>query len=69
MTDHLAIGAKLRYTRFDEFDGGSYEYDELRSHASRTGPASDPDARAVRATFETDEIETWGLSLNLKYLF
>ena len=69
LTDHLAVGAKLRYTRFDEFDGGSYEYDELRSHPSRTGPPSDPNSRPVRATFETDEIETWGASLSVKYLF
>lgn len=69
LSERFAVGAKLRYTRFDEFDGGSYAYDELRSHPSRTGPPSDPDSRPVRVTFETDEIETWGASLSVKYLF
>ncbi len=69
LSERFAVGAKLRYTRFDEFDGGSYAYDELRSHPSRTGPPSGPNARPVRVTFETDEIETWGASLNVKYLF
>ena len=69
LSERFAVGAKLRYTRFDEFDGGSYAYDELRSHPSRTGRPSDAGSRPVRATFETDEIETWGVSLNVKYLF
>ena len=69
LTDHLAVGGKLRYTRFDDFDGGRNEYDQLRSHESMTGRATDPDSRVVTHKLEIDELETWGLSLNLKYLF
>lgn len=73
LTERLALGGKLRYTRFDDFDGGRNEYDQLRSHESRTtDPATDPNnpnSRVVRHRFEIDELETWALSLNLKYLF
>ena len=73
LTERLALGGKLRYTRFDDFDGGRNEYDQLRSHESRTtDPVNDPGnptSRVVRNRLEIDELETWALSLNLKYLF
>jgi len=73
LTERLMLGGKLRYMRFDDFDGGRHEYDQLRSHESRTtDPVSDPgnpNSRVVRHRFEIDELETWALSLNLKYLF
>ena len=65
LTESLSLGVKGRYVKFDTFqDGGSW--DQLRSHESNLRrDGSEP----VTYQLKTDDIEFFGLSLNVKYHF
>lgn len=64
-TESVALGVKGRWVNFNAFrDGGSW--DRLRSHESNLRlDGSEP----VTYRLETDDIEFFGVSLNLKYYF
>ena len=65
LTEAVSLGVKGRWTKFNTFRDGD-SWDRLRSHESnlrRNG--SEP----VTYRFKTDDIEFFGLSLNLKYHF
>ncbi len=64
VSEPLTIGLKFRYAMFGEFEDDS-EYTNLRSHASESG---DP-KRPVTYYIRTDDIQFWGVSLNMKYQF
>ena len=64
VSEPLTIGLKFRYAMFGEFEDDS-EYTKLRSHASVAGNSLKPVAYYIR----TDDIEFWGVSLNMKYQF
>ena len=64
VSDPVTIGLKFRWASFGGFDDES-AYDSLRDHASVAGnpPVS------VTYYVKTDEIQLWGISLNMKYHF
>jgi opacity protein-like surface antigen len=64
VSEPFSIGLKFRYAMFGEFEDDS-EYEKLRSHASEAG---DP-RRPVTYYIRTDDIQFWGVSLNMKYQF
>lgn len=65
LTESVALGVKGRWVNFNAFqDGGSW--DRLRSHESNLRlDGSEP----VTYRLKTDDIEFFGVSLNLKYYF
>ena len=66
VTEPVSIGLKFRWADFGEFEDGR-EWDQLRSHDSAIGPeAGSP---RVRYGVVTDDIQFWGVSLNMKYQF
>ncbi len=64
LSEPLTIGLKFRYAMFGEFEDES-EYTRLRGHASVAGNSRKPVAYYIR----TDDIQFWGISLNMKYQF
>ncbi len=64
VSDPLTIGLKFRYAMFGEFEDDS-EYTRLRGHASVAGNLRRPVTYYIR----TDDIQFWGVSLNMKYQF
>ena len=64
VSDRVTIGLKFRWASFDEFDDES-AYDSLRDHASVAGNPPVP----VTYYVKTDDIQFWGISLNMKYHF
>ena len=64
VSEPLTIGLKFRYAMFGEFEDES-EYTRLRSHASVAGNPPRPVTYYIR----TDDIQFWGVSLNMKYQF
>lgn len=64
VSEPLTIGLKFRYAMFGEFEDES-EYTRLRSHASVAGNSRKP----VTYYINTDDIQFWGVSLNMKYQF
>lgn len=64
VSEPLTIGLKFRYAMFGEFEDES-EYTKLRGHASVAGNSLKPVTYYVR----TDDIQFWGVSLNMKYQF
>ncbi len=67
ITKSLSIGVKGRWVHFSSFqDEEGYEWNPLRSHVPNLRrDGSEP----VSGSFKTDEIETLGFSLSLKYHF
>ena len=65
ISEPVSIGLKFRWADFGEFESDPREWDQLRSHESAVGPGG---AR-VRYTVATDDIQFWGVSLNMKYQF
>lgn len=65
VSDPVSIGLKFRWADFGEFESERHEWDQLRSHESARGP------NRARVTYRvmTDDIQFWGLSLNMKYAF
>ncbi len=66
ISEPVTIGLKFRWVDFGEFEDDD-EYRQLRSHDSTNSP--DPGSARVRYQVATDDIEFWGLSLNMKYHF
>lgn len=64
VSDPVSIGLKFRWADFGEFKDESH-YDRLRNHASVAGNPPVPVTYYVR----TDDIQFWGVSLNVKYAF
>ena len=64
VSEPVTIGLKFRWADFGEFEGGE-EWDQLRSHESENLRPEDP----VRYKVMTDDIQFWGVSLNMKYQF
>ena len=65
VTDPVSIGLKFRWADFGEFESDPREWDQLRSHESALGPGGG----RVRYKVMTDDIQFWGVSLNMKYQF
>ena len=65
LTESLLLGVKGRWVSFDSFKDGS-DYNSLRSHPSNLRlDGSEP----VEYRLKVDDIEMFGVSMNLKYLF
>ena len=64
VSEPVSIGLKFRWADFGEFESERHEWDQLRSHDSHN-------RRGVRVRYKvmTDDIQFWGLSLNMKYAF
>lgn len=63
LSDNLGIGAKVRWSRFSEFDDEE-PWTQLRSHASSVGRGFD-----VMYGISTDELSMIGASPNMMYSF
>ena len=64
VSDPVTIGLKFRWADYGEFEDES-AYDRLRGHASVAGKDKVP----VTYYVKTDDIQFWGVSLNMKYQF
>ena len=64
VSDPVTIGLKFRWADFSEFEDES-AYDRLRGHASVAGNPPRPVTYYIR----TDDIQFWGVSVNMKYQF
>ena len=65
VSEPVSIGLKFRWADFGEFESDPREWDQLRSHES----AISPGGGRVRYKVMTDDIQFWGVSLNMKYQF
>ena len=65
VSDPVTIGLKFRWADFGEFESDPREWDQLRSHPSSISPGGP----RVRYKIMTDDIQFWGVSLNMKYQF
>ena len=65
VSEPLTIGLKFRYAMFGEFEDESV-YKRLRGHA---GVVGNPPTRPATYYISTDDIQFWGVSLNMKYQF
>ena len=65
VSEPLTIGLKFRYAMFGEFEDES-QYTELRGHAPVIG---NPPTTPATYYINTDDIQFWGVSLNMKYQF
>ena len=65
VSEPVSIGLKFRWADFGEFESDPREWDQLRSHPSRRGP----DGARVLYKMSTNDIQFWGVSLNMKYQF
>lgn len=63
LTENVFIGTKFRYAIFADFSGQG-AFDLLRSHAPLRN-----DGSPLEYTIDTDDIDFWSVSLNLKYFF
>lgn len=64
MSEPVTIGLKFRYAGYGDFEADS-PYTLLRGHASVAGNPPVP----VTYYIQTDDIQFWGVSLNMKYAF
>lgn len=66
LTESLSVGVKGRWVNFDSFSDGGLVWDPLRSH----GPNLRRDgSEPVSGRIKTNDIEMFGVSVNLKYHF
>ena len=65
VSEPVSIGLKFRWADFGEFESDPREWDQLRSHES----ARRPGGARVQYTAMTEDIQFWGVSLNMKYQF
>ena len=68
LTDHLMVGLKGRWVHYEDFKESGIVWDPLRSHPPYLRK-SGADREKVEGAFKLDDIELFGISLNLKYLF
>ena len=64
VSEPVTIGLKFRWADFGEFESDQTEWDQLRSHNSTNGRGT-----RIRYAVTTDDIQFWGVSLNMKYQF
>lgn len=64
MSEPVTIGLKFRWAGYSDFEAES-AYTQLRGHASVAGNPPVP----VTYYIQTDDIQFWGVSLNMKYAF
>ena len=64
VSEPVSIGLKFRWTDFGEFEGRE-QWNQLRSHESANMRPEDP----VYYKVMTNDIQFWGVSLNMKYQF
>lgn len=65
VSDPVTIGLKFRWADFGEFESDPREWDQLRSHES----AFYPGGERVQYKVMSDDMQFWGVSLNMKYQF
>ena len=65
VSEPVSIGLKFRWADFGEFESDPREWNQLRSHDS----ARSPGGARVQYKVMTDDIQFWGVSLNMKYQF
>lgn len=65
VSEPLTIGLKFRYAMFGDFEDESV-YKRLRGHDPVVG---NPPTRPATYYIRTDDIQFWGISLNMKYQF
>ncbi len=65
VSEPVTIGLKFRWADFGEFESDPREWDQLRTHESSVKPGG----TRVRYAVQTDDIQFWGVSLNMKYQF
>lgn len=65
VSEPLTIGLKFRYAMFGEFEDES-QYTRLRGHDPVVG---NPPTTPATYYISTDDIQFWGVSLNMKYQF
>lgn len=64
LSDPVSLGLKFRYADFGDLEDES-ACTQLRGHASVAGNPPRP----VTYYIQTDDIQFWGVSLNMKYAF
>ena len=64
VSEPVTIGLKFRWADFAAFEDGN-EWDQLRSHESAVSPGGP----RVQYTVMTEDVQFWGVSLNMKYQF
>ncbi len=65
VSDPVSIGLKFRWADFGEFESDPRDWDQLRSHDS----AISSGGGRVQYKVMTEDIQFWGVSLNMKYQF
>lgn len=65
VSEPFTVGLKFRYAMFGEFEDESV-YKRLRGHDPVVG---NPPTRPATYYIRTDDIQFWGVSLNMKYQF
>ena len=70
-SERFSVGLKFRYgDSFDDFEDGDNAWKPLRGHESTVGPPGTPGNNLpVRYAIQADDLNFWGMSLNLKYFF
>ena len=71
LSERFYVGTKLRYgDAFDDFKDDDNEWKPLRGHESTVGPPGEPGGNLlVRYGITADDLNFWGISLDLKYFF
>lgn len=71
MTEAMSLGLKGRYVMFDSFDSGdgSLVWDPLRGHPPYLREPGADDREHVSGAISTNNIQFFGISLNMKYHF
>ena len=72
--ERLSAGVRFRYAQFGKFKGDRKSWDTLRSHESTVAPSARVSeigdrSNAILWQVESDDIEYWGVTLNLRYRF
>ena len=70
-SERFSVGLKFRYgDSFSDFKDGDNAWKLLRGHDSTVGPTTATGANLpVRYAIRADDLNFWGISLNLKYFF
>ncbi len=66
VSEPVSIGLKFRWADFGEFESDPREWEQLRNHDSVLDPSG---TLRVRYKAMTNDIQFWGVSLNMKYQF
>ena len=69
LTETLQVGVKGRWVSFGSFRDDDFAWDPLRSHPPYLRKEGAQDREYVNGKFKVDDIELFGVSLNLKQRF